>query len=289
MTEPSYPTPPIHRASLEQRLRNICGSLGINELRTRTSLAHTVVAQMLPAGVVKGGAAIKLRVGDQASRLTTDLDAARAATHTVETYTAELSDRLSEGWHGFTGRLVDREPADPPDVPAEYVMQPFEVKLSFNGQSYVTVPLELGHDEVGSTDQPRLALDAGITEVFERLGFPTPAPVPVLAVEHQIAQKLHACTTPDRHGGNERAHDLVDLQILVAAEPPDLSELATVGRRLFAARRVAPWPPTVQAWPGWEDRYVDAAEGLDVLPLTEAVTWLNDLVEDAEQTAGDRS
>ncbi|MEZ5320484.1 MAG: nucleotidyl transferase AbiEii/AbiGii toxin family protein [Microthrixaceae bacterium] len=204
MTEPSYPTPPIHRASLEQRLRNICGSLGINELRTRTSLAHTVVAQMLPAGVVKGGAAIKLRVGDQASRLTTDLDAARAATHTVETYTAELSDRLSEGWHGFTGRLVDREPADPPDVPAEYVMQPFEVKLSFNGQSYVTVPLELGHDEVGSTDQPRLALDAGITEVFERLGFPTPAPVPVLAVEHQIAQKLHACTTPDRHGGNER-------------------------------------------------------------------------------------
>ena len=28
MTEPSYPTPPIHRASLEQRLRNICGSLG---------------------------------------------------------------------------------------------------------------------------------------------------------------------------------------------------------------------------------------------------------------------
>lgn len=58
MTEPSYPAPPIHRASLEQRLRNICGSLGINELRTRTSLAHTVVAQMLPAGVVKGGAAI---------------------------------------------------------------------------------------------------------------------------------------------------------------------------------------------------------------------------------------
>ena len=160
MTDPAYPTPPVHRAALEQRLRNICGSLGVNELRTRTSLAHTVVAQMLPAGVVKGGAAIKLRVGDRASRLTTDLDAARAATHTIESYTAELSDQLAAGWNGFTGRLVDREPADPPDVPAEYVMQPFEVKLSFNGQSYVTVPLELGHDEVGSTDQPRLALDA---------------------------------------------------------------------------------------------------------------------------------
>lgn len=239
--------------------------------------------------MVKGGAAIKLRVGDQASRLTTDLDAARAATHTIETYTAELSNRLAKGWNGFTGRLVDREPADPPDVPAAYVMQPFEVKLSYNGQSYVTVPLELGHDEVGSTDQPRLALDAGITEVFERLGFPTPAPLPVLAVEHQIAQKLHACTTPDRHGGNERAHDLVDLQILVASEAPDLSELAVIGLRLFTARRVAPWPPTVQAWPGWEDRYVNAAEGLDVLPLAEAVAWLNDLIDAAEQAAGDRS
>ncbi len=60
MSTPAYPTPPPNRASLEQRLRNICRALGVNELRTRTSLAHTVVAQMLPAGVVKGGAAIKL-------------------------------------------------------------------------------------------------------------------------------------------------------------------------------------------------------------------------------------
>ena len=101
-------------------------------------------------------------------------------------------------------------------------MQPFDVKLSYASQSYLTVQLELGHDEVGSTKEPRLALDAGIADVIERLGFPAPAPVPVLAVGHQIAQKLHACTTPNRTGGNERADDLVDLQILVAADPPDL-------------------------------------------------------------------
>lgn len=284
MSEPSYQDPPVHRASLEQRLRNICRSLGISELRTRTSLAHTVVAQMLPDGVVKGGAAIKLRVGDHASRLTTDLDTARGANHTVESYTTELADRLAEGWYGFTGRLVEREPADPPEIPAEYVMQPFDVKLAYNGQSYVTVLLELGHDEVGSTEQPRLALDSGIAEVIEGLGFPAPAPIPVLAVEHQIAQKLHACTTPDRHGGNERAHDLVDLQILIAAEPPDLHELATIGRRLFAARRVAPWPPTVQAWPGWDTRYAEAADGLDVRPLDDAIAWINTLITEAEHS-----
>ena len=124
----------------------------------------------------------------------------------------------------------------------------------------------------------------GIAEVIEGLGFPAPAPIPVLAVEHQIAQKLHACTTPDRHGGNERAHDLVDLQILIAAEPPDLHELATIGRRLFAARRVAPWPPTVQAWPGWDTRYAEAADGLDVRPLDDAIAWINTLITEAEHS-----
>lgn len=287
MTAPAYPAPPSNRASLEQRLRNICRALGVNELRTRTSLAHTVVAQMLPAGAVKGGAAIKLRVGDSASRLTTDLDAAHSPDHTIDSYAAELSLRLAEGWHGFTGRLVEREPADPPDVPTEYVMQPFDVKLSYASQSYLTVQLELSHDEVGSTKDPRLALDAGIADLVERLGFPTPAPVPVLAAEHQIAQKLHACTTPDRNGGNQRAHDLVDLQILVTADPPDLRELAATGRRLFAARRVAPWPPTVRAWPGWEQLYADAADGLDVLPLAGAVDWLSNLVANAERAANE--
>ncbi len=218
MNVPSYGSPPAHRVALEKRLRNICESLDLNELRTRTSLAHTVIAQLLPAGVVKGGAAIKFRTGDHASRVTRDLDATRAAGHTVESYAAELSDRLAEGWHGFTGRLVDRVPAGPLGVPDDYVMNPFDVKLAYAGQSYVTIEFELGHDEVGSTTEPRLALDVGIADVIERLGFPTPAPVAVLAVEHQVAQKLHTCTTPNRQGGNERAHDLVDLQILVAAD-----------------------------------------------------------------------
>ena len=285
MSTPSYGSPPAHRVALEKRLRNICESLDLNELRTRTSLAHTVIAQMLPAGVVKGGAAIKFRTGDHASRVSRDLDATRAAGHTVESYAAELSERLAEGWHGFTGRLVDRVPAGPLGVPDDYVMNPFDVKLAYAGQSYVTIEFELGHDEVGSTAEPRLSLDVGIADVIERLGFPTPAPVAVLAVEHQVAQKLHACTTPNRQGGNERAHDLVDLQILVAVDPPDLSELARIGRRLFKARRADPWPPEVRVWPGWEDRYTAAAEGLDVRQLADAVAWLRGLVVAAEHAA----
>lgn len=47
--------------------------------------------------------------------------------------------------------------------------------------------------------------------------------------------------------------------------------------------------PTVQAWPGWDERYLVAAEGLAVLALFEAVAWLNDLIDAAERAAADRS
>ena len=47
MNVPSYESPPVHRVALEKRLRSSCGALDINELRTRSFLGHTVIAQML--------------------------------------------------------------------------------------------------------------------------------------------------------------------------------------------------------------------------------------------------
>ncbi len=280
MTASPYDTIPPNRASLEQRLRNICATTQLNEQRARLALGHVVVAQMLPLGVVKGGFAIKLRVGDTASRLTRDLDITRGAGHSVDSYTNELADRLNTGWHGFTGRLVVHNPANPPEVPADYVMHPFDVKLSYQSQSFMTIRLELGHDEIDSTSDPTLAIDPGVVDLMKRLGLPPPSPVPVLAIEHQIVQKVHACTTPNRYGGNDRAHDLVDLQILVAAEPPVLRTVGLLGARLFASRRIAPWPPTVTTWPGWEVRYDEAATGLNVRSLNDAVAWLNGFIDE---------
>jgi len=50
-----------------------------------------------------------------------------------------MAESLAKGWHGFTGRLVAKTPAKPKGVPEQYVMQPFEVKLSYNGRSWLTV------------------------------------------------------------------------------------------------------------------------------------------------------
>ena len=78
---------------------------------------------------------------------------------------------------------------------------------------------------------------------------------------------------------NDRAHDLVDLQILEQEETIDYAELREIGTRLFAARRAHEWPPTVVEYDDWDTIYAEAAEGLDVLPtVTEAVAWANDLI-----------
>lgn len=278
---PRYETPPLHVRALDQRIRNIARAMAANELRLRRTIANTVVAQVLPGAVVKGGAAVKFRIGEARSRFTQDLDAARHAHREVDEFIDDLAAALAAGWSGFTGRVVRLQPADPDGVPAIYVMQPFDLKLAYQAQSWLTVRFELGRDEFGSTAAATRVLSADIIDLVERLGLPSPSPVPVLDVEHQIVQKLHACTTPDGSGRNERAHDLVDLQLLVEVDPPDLAVLDRLGARLFAARRAGSWPPVVRAWEGWPARYDAAAEGLDVRSLDAAIAWANLLIASA--------
>ena len=136
-------------------------------------------------------------------------------------------------------------------------------------------------DEIGSTATNELRIADDLLEMFDGLGLDRPSPIPVLAVEHQVAQKLHACTSlGPPAGANERAHDLVDLQILDHDQTLVPSVIGPVARRLFAARNAQPWPTKVVAYPNWGTLYAAAAEGLDVLPtVAAAVAWANDLIE----------
>jgi hypothetical protein len=68
----------------------------------------------------------------------------------------------------------------------------------------------------------------------------------------------------------------------------DLTLLANIGRRLFAARRVTPWPPTITIFPRWEQIYTQSAEGLDVRSLPDAVVCANILIDQANAGASKR-
>jgi predicted nucleotidyltransferase component of viral defense system len=248
-------------------------------LRLRIALANTIVGQMIPEGAVKGGSSLKMRYGDGATRFTRDLDIARVSD--MEEYARKLEASLKEGWEGFTGTLVRREPAKPRGVPGEYVMQPYDIKLSYNEKPWCTVPLEIGHDEIGDAEDPDRGIAREIVDAFVALGFPEPKPVPLMRIEHQVAQKLHAASG----AGSARAHDLVDLQLIVARESVDYSAVRQVCRRLFAYRRQQAWPPTMLKGDDWDELYLAQSEGLEVLPtVDDAIEWANDLVNRIEES-----
>ena len=229
---------------------------------------------------MKGGTAMKLRVGEAGSRFTPDLDASRSHAISLDDYLDQLAERLAAGWHGFTGAITLGRVPQPEGVPDDYIMKPFEIRLSYKFKTWLTVTFELGRDEVGSTVTFESRMASDIAEIFTALGFPQPDPIPVLALDHQIAQKLHACTSIDpKTGENERAHDLVDLQILEQEEMIDLAASGVTARRLFISRGRQAWPPAVRAYSRWDTVYAEAADGLGVLgTIDEAVEWANAFV-----------
>ena len=242
-------------------------------IRIRRNMANAIVGQLLPDGAVKGGSSLKLRFGENAARFSRDLDTARVSD--INSYTEALEEALTAGWNGFTGRLVRGRQASPEGVPVHYVMQPFEVKLSYNGKSWMTVPLEVGYNELGDAEEPDMRVPEEASKVFEALGFPPLSSMPFMRLAHQIAQKLHGLT----EDGSERVHDLVDLQVIMREEPPALETVKPICVRLFSYRNMQPWPPVIEEQPGWAEGYQAACEELAVLDLDEAIAWGNDLIE----------
>lgn len=57
-------------------------------------------------------------------------------------------------------------------------MQPFSVKLLFNGKPWVTVDLEVGHNEIGDADEPDFVSPEDANAILENLGFPPLGPIP---------------------------------------------------------------------------------------------------------------
>lgn len=265
---------PNSRRNLDIAIERIAGR-GQAYVEARTLMADAIVGQMLPDGAVKGGSALKLRFGEAFTRFSEDFDTARESG--IEEYISKLRSSLEQGWQGFDGVVVRREPATPAGVPAGYVMQPYDVKLRYLGKSWATVPLEVGHNEIGDAENPDMVAPADAAALFEALGFGAPSPVPVMRLSHQIAQKLHALSEE----GSRRAHDLVDLQLMAQRGEIDLDETRSVCERLFAYRNRQAWPPAIVPGDGWAQLYAAAAEGLPVSQdLDEAVEWANGLVSE---------
>lgn len=263
---------PNSKRNLDMAIRRM-GEGDEDYLGDRAVIANAVIGQMLPNAVIKGGSSLKIRFGDTATRATTDLDVARSVGS--DEFAEGFEKSLAEGWEGFTGRLVERPKAKPKGVPERYVMQPYEVKLSYLGSPWCTVIFEVGHDEIGDADEAEYVLPRDASEMLGAMGFPELDPVALMPLHYQIAQKLHGASEL----ASQRAHDLVDLQVMARNDSVDMQLVRETCERLYAYRRMQPWPTPIVANEGWEAIYAEAATGLDVLSnVSDAVEWANRLI-----------
>lgn len=269
-----YSSPPSNLRSLRDRLVQTAKREGLVFGRLQQHVAVLVVAQLAarltdaaggPLLLVKGGSSLELRRGIADSRTSKDLDT--VARHDVAEVHELLADAGEAGWEGFTTIFTPPEEIEVPGL----LVKPrrFVAKLSYHGKPFASVPIEVSMVEAGNAE----SFDAIPSDALALVGVPSAVTVPCMTVPWQIAQKLHACTaalpTPKT---NDRAHDLVDLQLLeVLLADADLEQTRRACVAVFQARAEQLWPPTIQALPHWAAIYNQAREGLDHLDLAETV------------------
>lgn len=264
---------PNSKANLEKAIVRFAGNpVRANEIRNL--MANAIVAQMIGDGVVKGGTGLKFRYGEAMSRVTMDLDTAWKTG--LDDFLKNLRGRLSAGWNGFGGEVRILRQGSPVGVPFDYVMQPCDVKLNYLGRPWYTVSLEIGHNEIGDADvSDMVEIPKVLADLFDFLSLPRPSAIPAMRLEYQVAQKLHGASAPS----SRRAHDLIDLQLIVGNGDVDLARAAGVCRQLFRYRKVHDWPPTIVKGEGWEAYYGEQRGDLPVLPtVDEAIAWANELI-----------
>lgn len=269
-----YGAPPANLRSLRDRLTQAAKREGVVFGRLQQHVAVLVIAQFMseltderggPLLLVKGGVSLELRRGIPASRTSKDLDAVTRADMAV--VHEQLADAGAAGWEGFSAVFTP---------PVAFVVSGvadrahrFTAKLGYRGRPFASVPVEVSAIEAGDADQ----YDMVASEALALVGLPQSEAVPCMTLPWQVAQKLHACTDSiDQPRTNDRAHDLVDLQLIEALLVDEfLAETRAACVAVFEERGSRAWPPNIAPQGHWGPIYQRALEGLEALGLPPSV------------------
>jgi hypothetical protein len=182
--------------------------------------------QILGSYFLKGGVALELRFATRA-RATKDLDLGLEGPRRSR---VDLFQRaLGRGFDAFTFRLKaqtrDMEQADTVRV---------NVAVAYRTRAWQTIEIDLGPASGQMIDliDPQVA---GLAE----LGLPVTSPVRCLSMAEQVAQKLHACTSPN---AAERARDVLDILLVEMLQGLDYVRAADAAQGVFAARATHAFP-----------------------------------------------
>jgi hypothetical protein len=242
-----------------------------------------------PVFAIKGGASLEVRLGLRA-RMSGDLDAVFRAE--FDRFLDTLDEALATGIGAF-----DFERGEAEEIPVKgRRVKPIRVaiRIMIKGKPALRVDLEVGPTEAGSGDR----VDMISYPSLEHFTTSTPTDIAVMAVEYQIAQKLHACTDPDtEERPNLRVHDTVDLVLLretffASGATPSLraachAVFAARAAEAMATGEIEPraWPPTLIAHPHWTEPFSRlAAECALEDDLVAAVASINNWIAEIAET-----
>ncbi|HEY0381615.1 MAG TPA: nucleotidyl transferase AbiEii/AbiGii toxin family protein [Candidatus Elarobacter sp.] len=205
------------------------------------ALHHAIEEGELDGYVLKGGAAIELRHGFGA-RTTTDLDIELPCR--IDELTALFETAIAVGCGDFRFELLAgirpiREDAVHVSVAMKYI-----------GRRWATIDVDLAPAQSGDV------ADRSPLMVVE---FPEIAGIArTMKPEYQIAQKIHAATTPDRPDHQyDYARHVVDV-LYLASQGVDLFAIRSACQAVFDARSVTDgrrWPPVVHLPERWIAEY----------------------------------
>jgi len=237
----------------------------------------------LPRFLLKGGAYLEVRLGLNA-RATADVDTLFRGS--FDDFLEVLEGVLTT-WGPLTLQRTEIEVIEG----ARRVVKPrrFRIQLVLGGQVWRAIDVEVAPDEGGAGDR----VETVPATPLHHFGLPSAVELAGIAMDYQVAQKLHACSDPHQPPEfiNDRARDIVDLILIRNAfynDAYDIAELRRACEALFEARQVDAlelnaeprmWPPTVVGYDDWRSDFAKACEEVGVtIDLDTAVAEINDWV-----------
>lgn len=229
---------------LEKRLARVAREQGLDQERLRRWVSFLALCGVLERALeerilgsyyLKGGAALELRFANRA-RATKDLDLGLEG---VRGKRVDLFQRaLSLGFDAFSFRLKaqirDMDQVDTVRV---------NVAIAYLTRAWQTIEIDLGPAGGQMVD----FVDPQVSGLPE-LGLPVTSPIRCLSLSEQVAQKLHACTSPRAAG---RARDVLDILLVEMLHGLDYVRVAEASMRVFATRATHEFPPEFVMPPEW--------------------------------------
>ena len=136
-----------------------------------------------------------------------------------------------------------------------------EVAVQYKTRAWQTVDIDLGPGQAREVDLVEPAIP-GLAE----MGLPMAPHVRCLGINEQVAQKLHACTGPQRE---DLARDVLDILLIEMLDQLDYAQVRVAAERIFHERAPNAFPPSVSLPAEWRRELENLSQELGY-PATNA-------------------